>query len=279
MKISTRRLLLNRYYLITFLLLIIVPYLSWYFFSGYFEASFIWDLSDMRGTREEYFQTVFSFQNFAIDSFSLIQMILPVFSGIVMLPFLRDQKLYPICYLRTKSYRRFVLSNIIKHVLAGCIVLYLAYCVLKLIGASILHPVVLYYERDLYMDILGRSFYSDHPILFLLLDGFHKYIIFGSVYALFFAAVSFYTRRWYLCVLIPVVYYFGLDLLCSAIGSMYSVDLFYFSPAYTIVPDGRFYTSTIQVLAPLLPPLLFSIATFIWGLSRKRKHGDVYAAA
>ena len=277
MKISTRRLLLNRYYLITFLLLIIVPYLSWYFFSGYFEASFIWDLSDMRGTREEYFQTVFSFQNFAIDSFS--QMILPVFSGIVMLPFLRDQKLYPICYLRTKSYRRFVLSNIIKHVLAGCIVLYLAYCVLMLIGASILHPVVLYYERDLYMDILGRSFYSDHPILFLLLDGFHKYIIFGSVYALFFAAVSFYTRRWYLCVLIPVVYYFGLDLLCSAIGSMYSVDLFYFSPAYTIVPDGRFYTSTIQVLAPLLPPLLFSIATFIWGLSRKRKHGDVYAAA
>lgn len=206
-------------------------------------------------------------------------MILPVFSGIVMLPFLRDQKLYPICYLRTKSYRRFVLSNIIKHVLAGCIVLYLAYCVLMLIGASILHPVVLYYERDLYMDILGRSFYSDHPILFLLLDGFHKYIIFGSVYALFFAAVSFYTRRWYLCVLIPVVYYFGLDLLCSAIGSMYSVDLFYFSPAYTIVPDGRFYTSTIQVLAPLLPPLLFSIATFIWGLSRKRKHGDVYAAA
>ena len=196
-----------------------------------------------------------------------------------MLPFLRDQKLYPICYLRTKSYRRFVLSNIIKHVLAGCIVLYLAYCVLMLIGASILHPVVLYYERDLYMDILGRSFYSDHPILFLLLDGFHKYIIFGSVYALFFAAVSFYTRRWYLCVLIPVVYYFGLDLLCSAIGSMYSVDLFYFSPAYTIVPDGRFYTSTIQVLAPLLPPLLFSIATFIWGLSRKRKHGDVYAAA
>lgn len=161
MKISTRRLLFNRYYLITFLLLIIVPYLSWYFFSGYFEASFIWDLSDMRGTREEYFQTVFSFQNFAIDSFSLIQMILPVFSGIVMLPFLRDQKLYPICYLRTKSYRRFVLSNIIKHVLAGCIVLYLAYCVLMLIGASILHPVVLYYERDLYMDILGRSFYSD----------------------------------------------------------------------------------------------------------------------
>lgn len=114
MKISTRRLLFNRYYLITFLLLIIVPYLSWYLFSGYFEASFIWDLSDMRGTREEYFQTVFSFQNFAIDSFSLIQMILPVFSGIVMLPFLRDQKLYPICYLRTKSYRRFVLSNIIK---------------------------------------------------------------------------------------------------------------------------------------------------------------------
>lgn len=279
MKISTRRLLFNRYYLITFLLLIIVPYLSWYFFSGYFEASFIWDLSTMRGTREEYFETVFSFQNFAIDSFSLIQMILPVFSGIVMLPFLRDQKLYPICYLRTKSYRRFVISNIIKHVLIGCIVLYLAYCVLMLIGALILHPVVLYYERDLYMDILGRNFYSDHPILFLLLDGFHKYIIFGSVYALFFAAVSFYTRRWYLCVLIPVVYYFGLDLLCSAIGSMYSVDLFYFSPAYTIVPDGRIYTSTIQVLAPLLPPLLFSIATFIWGLRRNRKHGDVYAAA
>ena len=64
-----------------------------------------------------------------------------------------------------------------------------------LIGASILHPVVLYYERDLYMDILGRSFYSDHPILFLLLDGFHKYIIFGSVYALFFAAVRQHVQR------------------------------------------------------------------------------------
>ena len=49
--------------------------------------------------------------------------------------------------------------------------------------------------------------------------------------------------------------------------------------AYTIMPDARNLTSTAQVLLPLLPPLLFSIVTFILALRRNRKSGDVYAVS
>ena len=279
MKVKTKRLLWNRYYLITFLLLIIIPYLSWYFFSGYFEASFFWDLSGMPWTREEYFQNIFPFQLYMIDTFSLIQSILPLFTGLIMLPFLRDQQLYPSCYLRTKSYRRFVIGNILKYAVVGCFVLFLAYLVLMAIGAAMLGPIEMENERVLLADILGKTFYCDHPVAYLILEGVHKYIVFGIVYALFFAAISFYTRRWYLCVLIPVVYYFGLDLMSTALSGLLDMDLFYFSPVYTIMPDARNLTSTAQVLLPLLPPLLFSIVTFILALRRNRKSGDVYAVS
>lgn len=279
MKVKTRRLLWNRYYIITFLLLIIIPYLSWYFFSGYFEASFFWDLSHPTLTRKEYFQMIFTFQGYMVETFSLIQTILPLFTGLIMLPFLRDQRLYPYCYLRTKSYRRFVIGNILKYAVVGCFVLFLAYLVLMAIGAIIVGPIKLENERVLFADIFGKTFYRDHPVAYLILEGVHKYIVFGIVYALFFAAISFYTRRWYLCVLIPVVYYFGLDLMFTALSGMFSVDLFFFSPVYTTVPDGRILTSTAQVLLPLLPPLLFSILTFILALRRNRKSGDVYAVS
>ncbi len=277
MKVASKRQILNRYYILTFVLAVIVPYLSWYFFSGYFEASFIWDLSQTQWSREEYFRNIFSFQNFVIEAFSLMQAIFPIFVGLAMMPFLQDQRIYSLCCSRVRSYRRFVIGSIVKHVLCACTVLYLAYCVLLLIGAAILQPVELIYERVLYSDILGSLFYADHPIAFLLIDGFHKFVICGAVYALFFTSISFYTRKWYLCILIPTVYFFGLDLALTAVSLLFGADLFFLSPVYSIMPDSRTYMGIFFVFLPLLPPLLFSLLTVGFGLRRSRKRGDVYA--
>lgn len=277
MKVSVKRILFNRYYILTFALMILIPYLSWYFFSGYFEASFFWDLSETQWTREEYFRNIFTFQNFVIDAFSLMQAIFPIFVGLAMIPFLQDQQLYPLCYLRVRSYRRFVIGNIVKHILTACAVLYFAHCVLLLIGVAILQPVELIYERTLYSDILGALFYTEHPVAFLLIEGFHKFVLCGSVYALFFAAISFYTRKWYLCILLPTIYFFGLDLAITAIGLLLDMDLFFLSPVYSLMPDSRVYIGTGAILLPLLPPLLFSLLTIGVGLCRNHKRGDVYA--
>ena len=276
-KIKNRYLLFNKYVVIASLLLISVSFLSWAIFSEYFSAVFFWDLSEMGVTRAEYFGLIFPFHNYVVDGFSLLQLILPIFSMLIVIPFLNSKKMLLFTYTRDNSYNRALITNIAKTVLVGATVLFSAYLVFMMIGLILL-PISADadFSRELFSDILGPDFYSDFTVLYYVLEGFLKYFVFTVVYALFAIAVSFLTSNNYYAIIVPFAYYAVLAILIAVVGSAFGIDLMFLSPTYTVLANSRPYMSIVFVLAPLLPPLAFSVYVIRKNLITKKNRDDVY---
>ena len=118
--------------------------------------------------------------------------------------------------------------------------------------------------------------------MYFVVDGFWKYFVFCFVYGLFSVSVSFYTKKDFLCLIVPTVYYIVLDLVLSGIGAIKNgeqtiIDLSLFAPSYPIMSGARDWISIPQVIYPLLPPLLFAAFTFVREFAVKKKRRDVYA--
>ena len=280
MKISKRYLFFNKYILICLLVPTISSFFSWAVFSEYFSALFIWDLSAMSVTRQEYFEMIFPFYNYPSDGFSMIQLILPVFPMLFVIPFLNLKKNLVFSYPRIKSYKRAVLQTVSKHLLYGCFVLFFSYLIFLLIGVALLpmtpNPGV---PGELFSEFLGENFYQNHMLLYFVLEGFIKYFIFPFIYGLLAIAISFLTPKNYLCILIPIAYYAVLAVCVAILESAFRIDILFLSPTYTVVASSRPYTNIFVVLAPLLPPLMFSIAVIVRDMVKTKNRGDVFAIA
>ena len=279
MKIKNSYLLFNKYVVIASLLLIGISFLSWAIFSQYFSAVFLWDLSEMSVTRAEYFAMIFTFDNYVMDGFSLLQLILPIFSMLVVIPFLNSKKMLLFTYSRNESYNKVLITNIAKTVLVGATMLFLSYLVFLAIGLVLTSISDDPNGRELFSDILGPDFYNNHIILYFILEGFLKYFIFTIVYSLFAIAVSFLTSNNYYALIIPFAYYAVTAIIVAVISSAIGVDLTFLSPTYTVLANARPYTSLLFVIIPLLPPLTFSIYVISRDLITKTNRDDVYGIA
>ena len=78
-------------------------------------------------------------------------------------------------------------------------------------------------DRYLFVEITGWEFSNQHPVLYYLLEGFVRYVLFMSVYGLFSVALSFLTDKEYLCILIPMIYYNFLAIAVSALEGLVQV--------------------------------------------------------
>lgn len=279
MKMTNRVLLVNRYYSISFLLIILISFFSWFFLSQYDLALFVWNPPNHL-TRQEYLDLIFPFANYPVEGFSIMQLLLPVFSGMIVLPFFQIKKIFSFAYTRTKSYKTMIVKIILKNLLIGCTYLFVAYLVFLCIGASFL-PIRedVGAPRELFTEILGKNFFYEHMFLFYVIDGFLKFFVFPLVYGLFAIAVSFLTNKEYVALLLPIAYFLVLDILISVLNAMVPIDIFFLSPAYTIMSNTRVYLNGFAILAPLLPPLVFSLGVICWKLCIKQKGSDVYAIA
>lgn len=274
MKISTRKLLLNRYVIFCFGFVLLFQLFSYWVLSGSLEVIFKmgWDW---------YLKTGPSFSIYPVSGFNLLQTVFPLVASILALPFLYERVNYSFIYHRTSSYRRYIMKRMMITLLWGCVVVYVAYLIFLFIGAAVL-PADQDIPRQLFSEITGENFANEHPVLYYVLEGFVRYILFLFVYGLFTVAVSFWTEKIYLCVLIPMIYYGAGGLLVSVIEAIlhnfqWNVNLFFLSPAYPIMSNSRAYISGWAILAPFLPILLFSIGSIVYSLYN-HKGRDVYAA-
>lgn len=280
MKISLKYLLFNRYVFLAGLLLIVISFLSWAVSSEFFSALFFWDVSEMGLTKREYLDMIYPFHNYPVQGFTILQAIIPVFSGLIIIPFLRTKNLFCYVYSRGVSYKGFILKKIFQHLIIGCTFLFLAYIVFLAVGASFLKIEQSGdISRVLFVEILGRNFVNEHTFLFFVIDGFLKYFVFCFVYGLFSISISFMTSKNYLCVLIPIIYYIGLDIIIAVLNFVVPFDIFFLSPAYTLMSSTRAYINSFVLLAPLLPPLLFSVIIILKDLVGRRKRNDAFSIA
>lgn len=127
MKISTRKLLLNRYVIFCFGFVLLFQLFSYWVLSGSLEVIFKmgWDW---------YLKTGPSFSIYPVSGFNLLQTVFPLVASILALPFLYERVNYSFIYHRTSSYRRYIMKRMMITLLWGCVVVYVAYLFFSLLG-------------------------------------------------------------------------------------------------------------------------------------------------
>ena len=280
MKSETRRLLFNKYTILSFVLLFLLLFLSYGIDSGVLHSVLHFNSADWPYTLSEYLHIITSFESYAQLGFRFVQMIAPVFPAIVIIPFLNELKTLPMVYTRKQSYKNAVLPKIVKCLLAGSLSLFLADVCYLLIGWLWLGMPANPGHAELFSEILGKNFYEQHMFWFFVIQDFLRFFVFPLVYGLFGISIAFLTSKKHLCVLIPVAYYTILSLIFACLNSAFSgFDFFYFSPSYTLMSTARPYINGFLIIAPLLPVLLFSLAVIIREFVKKHTRGDVLAAS
>ena len=211
------------------------------------------------------------FDFYPMHGYTLIQLIGPLLAGISVLPVLRLKRCMPNIYLRTEHGYRFFLKRTAAYIVYGCVLMYAAYVIFLLIGALNL-PILYTVDRYLFVEITGWEFSNQHPILYYLLEGFVRYVLFMSVYGLFSVALSFLTDKDYLCILIPMIYYNFLAIAVSALEGLVQVitqaelmpNLLFLAPTYTVMSNARAYVNGFAIIFPLLPVIAFSVLVIVY---------------
>ncbi|MCH5203815.1 MAG: hypothetical protein J1F03_03650 [Oscillospiraceae bacterium] len=221
-----------------------------------------------------------------------MQVLLPLLASFIMLPYSREKRIYSFSYIREKSYTKAILKPMLRQLLIGCTVLFLGYMVFLTAGLvwKINPEEVLAHSisgeiscmRVFMPEIFGEFFAADNMFIFFVVDGFWKYFVFCFVYGLFSVCVSFYTKKDFLCLIVPTVYYLVFDITFSGIGQIdlgngTVINLAIYAPSYPIMSGTRDWISIPQVIYPLLPPLIFSLFTLVREFAVKKKRSDAYA--
>ncbi len=222
------------------------------------------------------------FDFYPMHGYTLIQLIGPVLAGISVLPVLRLKRCMPNIYLRTEHGYRFFLKRAVAYIVYGCVLMYAAYVIFLLIGALNL-PMYYTVDRYLFVEITGWEFSHQHPVLYYLLEGFIRYVLFMSVYGLFSVALSFLTDKEYLCILIPMIYYNFLAIAVSALEGLVQVitqaelrpNLLFLAPTYTVMSNARAYVNGFAIIFPLLPVIAFSVLVIVYRIRWDHKR-DAY---
>ena len=291
MSLSTKHIIINRYNVIAFLTTSLGCFLSWAIADDFFKALFGPGLPHL--TKREYLDFLFSFFNYAIFGFSLLQLIMPLVAAIPVIPFIREKNIIQLSYTRTSSYPASILKPMFKRLLIGCVILFAGY-MLFLCGGLVwntdpsqylrtdINTGEIYYARTFMPDIFGRDFLGKGMFLFFTVDGFWKYFVFCFVYGLFAVCVSFYTNKTALSLIIPLIYYNVLSFAFASFGTATipgtSLRWANLEPGFAVTANGSFGNVTsVQQMLPLLLPLLFCAFTLVKEFIIKRHRRDVYA--
>ena len=284
MNTTFKQAILNNYNIIAFLFVPIVSFFSWALTCDIFNIlEFSKIMEEYRGIPAwEYIRNVTGFFSYAVWGFSFMQILIPLLSSFITLPFLREKRMFNFSYAREESYKKAVLKPMLRQLIIGCTVLFLGYMVFLTAGLIWGINPESAGGRVFMPEIFGSDFVHDNMFMFFVVDGFWKYFVFCFVYGLFSICISFYTKKDFLCLIIPTVYYLVFNIILSGIGEIklfggMTIDLALFAPSYPIMSGARNWVSIPQVIIPLLPPLIFSLFTLYREFAVKQNRKDVYA--
>ena len=270
MKMENKILLSNRYMYLSGGVMVIFMFVSFAIFSDYFNVLFFTDPGPW-GSIEKLMEMWFSLEDYMVEGYSLMQMIAPLFPILAILPFFGEKEMLPLSLHRTQRPARFVWRKILKYCFWTSLFLYgvsLLYQVFGLFFVKI--PRHAGVSRELFNEILGKDFYSNHMFVYFMLESFVKFFVFGFAYALFAMSLSFLLKKRYQLVLVPLLYFDGLSIIVSLFNRFDGINLFFLAPNYVVMSNAAPSMGTWTVFMPLVPVVLFSVLV----IRHKLKNGD-----
>ena len=275
MRVAQKKLFFNKYIWISAIVLFLVSVVSAVVFSNIiYNLRHGWEITIQNA----------SFDFYPMHGYTLMQIIAPVFASVSMLSFMEIKQDFFFLSPRCKSYQGYLLKKMFQYIMIACLAMYAAYLLFLFLGAAIL-PIHYRIDRYLFIEWTGKNFSNEHPILYYMLEGFVRYVMFMSVYCLFAIAISFLTQKKYLYILIPLLYFdlgaigeAALEKMVQSITeAQLSPNLMFLAPTYTVMSNSRDYISAFAIIFPLLPVLIFSLAVILYRLYFDKRN-DVYAA-
>ena len=175
--------------------------------------------------------------------------------------------------VRTGNYKKFAWKVILQSVFICSAVMYISYFITASAGALCFTNQTVDLgdsQRGLFTEFFGEMFSKENPYLYGLLEGIYRYVAFPAVYSLFGISVSFCSKKPYMPILVPFVYYFAFGFAASYLKS----------PLRNFLPILRLIDTTSTVMGgaeikmlffvpfiPLIIPAVFSVLT----INRKLK--------
>ncbi|MFZ3591820.1 hypothetical protein ACOI1C_22060 [Bacillus sp. DJP31] len=255
---------LNKYNLVSMVLLFSCLLLSWFFSSEIYYWLFIADFQnepdlvglDPRATVLQSLNQLRSWELYIDLATRYTIYFLPIFPLLPILNFYNEKNGYlSYACIRLRKFKMHMLTTILKYSFISGLCVAIPYIIFFSIGNIFITDHLDYVGN--FADILGPSFYNNYPFLFYIILATTIYFTIGFTFGMMGIAVAVWTNKSYLIVVIPLVYYivignltetFKLPLL-NIMNSVLSYNTLYY---------------TFEVFVPLIIPLIISVGSIVY---------------
>lgn len=261
--------LFHRYRILILMIFFIGLWISW-FFMGNIHAILTQNpigIENIEEGRAMLLKQAFTIDIFASSTFRYTMILMPVLVCSMSLLFIWEKKgLFNFSFIRKEKPRKVIIKSLGIHAFVTGCAFYLIFIFFLTIGL-LFNESTMTIPRKSFDFIVGYNYSQNNAYLYYVLDGFIKFFAFGFVYSLFSDSVSLLTSKDYLCIIIPVLYYFGMSVIFSSGLQVYAL-----APVYTQGFTSFENMPLWMAFTPLFVPLAFSVFAIIYSLRRHEKY-------
>lgn len=215
--------------------------------------------------------TVWNIMKYSVSNYHLVldtniilgttwfQIVIPFFSLVGGITFYNHfHKIDRMRYFRKNKYRSELLKVISKNALKVSCAVFFAYLIFTFFIYSLATPGQLGAEgRTFLQDILGPQFYTNHTLLYFLLEGSVRFLLIPFTYTIFVQSIVLLEKSVKEVMLAPIVYYYGLSAVGYALYSFAPTLSLYINPS-VIMASGSYdsFNSILLILINSIPLFL-----------------------
>lgn len=279
--IMTKYRLFNKYIMFVFLILLLGLFIEMFVESGiyqvipsqfekyYHEETLGMSKEEKAEFRKRTISNLVDYDLYAELPSMIFNFLLPVLCCVTVVVFIKEKNgVFIYKFTRGKKRIRVVLSAMLANAAITALALYLAYLIYCIMGI----PFLKMQSDNIHeaLDFLfGKGFGNKNLPLYYCLVGLVQVFAFSFVYNLFSCSVALITKKIYLPIVVPVVYFIGGNFLFYSPGIRIIGEKL--APAFTVSINGYFNTTAAEACVPLLFPLIISIIMCIFVLKSKER--------
>lgn len=248
---------------------VLVPVIMMIFWIAQTELITGWDLiyetPDGPITYVEFLRNEICLVNFvSYGGFDGIELAMPFLAAFSAGYFFRMKKgMFTNAMFRSKNCTKFIWKKILITLLISMLVFYVGYLLFVLYGVCT-HTLQASDANNIHnlFRIFGENFWREHPVLYLLLEEVFRFGLFPLTYALFAVALSFYTSKPYIYMVVPGLYSYVTSFIFGTNGiGRYILFFRLFSPDIGV--HWEMWPGTVPFYIPLVSFLPVWIFSFI----------------